>query len=55
MRPGLPRGAEPDVDELIELTLRLEGTAPFLLRPGERDWLRAVTALMIQAETGGAL
>lgn len=47
--------APPDVDELLELTLRLEGTAPFLLRPGERDWLRATTALLIQCEQGGPL
>lgn len=50
--PGAGRLLDPpDVDDVLELTLRLEGTAPFLLRPGERDWLRATTALLIQTES----
>jgi len=47
--PNAPVAATPDVDELIELTLRLDGTAPFLLRPGERSWLQATTTLLIHA------
>ena len=38
------------VDEAIDTVLRLEGAAPFLLRRGERAWLRATTALLIQTD-----
>jgi hypothetical protein len=46
--PWTPLAERPSVDEVLELTLRLEGTAPFLLRPGERAWLQATTALLAQ-------
>lgn len=40
----------PDVDEAIDTALRLEGAVPFLLRRGERAWLRATTVLLIQTD-----
>jgi hypothetical protein len=52
--PYRARVVDPDVDEAIDTTLRLEGAAPFLLRRGERAWLRATTVLLIQTDRGDA-
>lgn len=41
--------AGPDLDATLDTMLKLDGAAPFLLRPGERAWLRATAALLIQA------